>query len=239
MMPTRLPATWPLGRCFEVIVLNLYLVPKSGAALEPAKMAAALAWLADEDIVGAEPTTDGELAPGPAVRRLFHDDALEWLLPAELTFDGLKAVHSGAQRFLPETVDAFEDARCTLCGDTLDVDVLATDLERLLVFPVDRFAHLCPSCRTELTLKEIDFGQPTMVAHDWILVEGAATTRLSQRVLDQLGKLLGSPLVIVPEVFEDADFDGDAGFAPAKDQSRRSRGGGAKSSGGQRKKRGR
>lgn len=217
-------------------MLNLYLVPKSGAALDPSRVAAALAWLADEDIVGAEPTADGELAPGPAARRLFHDDAAEWLLPAELTFDGLRMVHSGAPRFLPETVDTFEDARCTLCGDTLDVDVLATDLERLLVFPVDRFEHLCPSCRTSLSLKEIDFGQPTMVASDWFLLEGAATTRLSQRVLDQLGRLLGASLVIVPEVFEDADFDGDSAFAPAKDQARRARRGGGRESGGKRKR---
>lgn len=213
-------------------MLNLYLVPRSGAVLEPERVTAALAWLAEEAMVGPSPSAEGEWAPGTGARRLFHDDASEWLLPAELTYDGLRFVHSGAPRFLPETVDVFENATCAECGDGLDVDTLATDLERLLVFPVDRFEHVCPSCRSALGLKDIDFGQPTAVAHDWILVEGAATSRLAPRVLDQLGRLLGGPLVVVPEVLEDADHDADALRAPSK----QSRSRGRREAGGRRKR---
>lgn len=148
--------------------------------------------------------------PGAAVRRLFHESVAERHLPAELTFDALQLVRTGAARFLPEAVEIFEQAQCPDCGDPLDAQVLADDLHRLLVFPIEQFRHLCPSCRRDLSLREIDFGQPTAIAQEWLLIEGLVTQRLSPNVLQHLQRLLGQPLVVVPELLEEAGFEAPA-----------------------------
>ncbi len=203
-------------------MLNLYLAPRSGKAPMPADDAIddVLAFLADQRLIG-NPLGADAFAPGVAVAALFHGDADELLLPAELTFESLSVHRSNRARFLPVEVpaDEFEAAVCTLCDEPVDTDALLDALEVLVYRPVERFDYLCPSCRTALTLWQIDFGQPTAVARFWIKIEGAAFGRLTAAVVEQIARRLGHPLVIVPEVPED-DIDD---WVPAR-RMRRGRG---------------
>ncbi len=202
-------------------MLNLYLAPRSARALVPEANAvdAALEFLEREGLVGSE-TTDHDRPPGANVAALFHVDAHDGLLPAELTFDGLSVGSAPTPRFLPELQKAVEfHPSCTVCGDGLDSKPLDEALVRLGYFAVERFALLCPSCRTELTLKQVDFGQTTAIARWWLYIEGAATSRLNAALLDQLERLLGLPLVVVPEVPEEQVED----WVPARRALRRRR----------------
>lgn len=183
-------------------MLNLYLAARGGTAVSAEAEARLMAFLQGEGLVGPEGTS-GEYPPGDEVRWLFNDDAHEALLPAELTFESLVVGRSGRPRFLPESVESFEEATCTVCEDPLRAADLADELARLTVFPVDRFEFTCPSCRTPLTIKQIDFGQPTVVTQFWLFIEGVGTSRLSTRLLDRLERESGIALVIVPEVVED------------------------------------
>lgn len=185
-------------------MLNLYIAPKSGRAVRPADAAvdALVRRLLEANIIGAE--ADGAHPPGTDVAGFFHPDASDSHLPAELTFDALRVHLETKPRFLPPDNGAgFPDARCTMCGDTLDPDVLQGAVERLRYFPVDRFELRCPSCRNDLRIGDVDFGQPTIVARFWLFVEGAATSRLSPSLLDEMSRVLGVPLTVVPEVPEE------------------------------------
>jgi uncharacterized protein YlaI len=183
-------------------MLNLYLAVRGTVAVDAEVETRLLAFLTDALLIGAL-GPEGDYAPGPEVQWIYSDDAHETLLPAELTFESLSVGRSARPRFLPEAVEAFEEAKCLVCDDPLNVDELADELTRLAVFPVDRFEHLCPSCRTPLTIKQVDFGQPTAVSCFWLFIEGAGTSRLSVRLLERLSKTCGSALVVVPEVLED------------------------------------
>lgn len=184
-------------------MLNLYLAPRSGKAPSPSEAAvdAVVAFLAQQRIIG-NPLSPTSYAPGQAVAALFHDDATELLLPAELTFESLSINRSRKPRFLPRQmpVEGYVDAVCTVCDEPVDVDALADALEELVYRPIDRFSYTCPSCRTPLELREVDFGQPTAVARFWLTIEGAAFGRLTAAVVDQIERRLGMPLVVVPEV---------------------------------------
>ncbi|MEZ4470231.1 MAG: hypothetical protein R3F60_05385 [bacterium] len=196
-------------------MLNLYLAARNGGALD---LDAALAFLLAEGFV-APPSAEGDHPPGPGVARLFDENAHDELLPAELTFGGLRAVDRGRPTFLPEEqpVDRFKTPRCTLCGDDIDLDDLDRALAEIAFRPVGRFGYICPSCRTDLAVGDIDFGQPTVVARQWLYLESVGTSRLSPRVVDALGKAAGAPLVVVPEVPED-DVDE---WVPVRQQRRR------------------
>ena len=187
-------------------MLNLYLAPRSGKAPMPADDAIddVLAFLADERLIG-NPLDRDSFAPGVAVAAWFHSDADDLLLPAELTFESLSVHRSRRARFLPVEVpaDEFEAAACTVCGEPADINALLDALEVLVYRPIERFDYICPSCRTPLTLREIDFGQPTAVARFWLKIEGAAFGRLTGAVVEQIARRLGQPLVIVPEVPEE------------------------------------
>ncbi len=204
-------------------MLNLYLAPRSGKAPMPADEAIddVLAFLADERVIG-NPLGPEAYAPGVAVSALFHPDADELLLPAELTFESLSLHRARRPRFLPVEVpaDEFEAAVCTVCEEPIDVDALLAGLEELVYRPIERFAYTCPSCRTDLSLFQIDFGQPTAVARFWIKIEGAAFGRLTPAFVEQLARRLGHPLVVVPEVPED-DIDD---WVPARRARRGRRG---------------
>ncbi len=184
-------------------MLNLYLATKGTVSVAPEAEASLLAFLVEAQLVG-EQTEDGEWTPGNEVAWLFNDEAHEALLPAELTFGSLSIERSARPRFLPEVTEVFEEARCTVCGDPLNLDQLSDELSRLSLFPVERFGLECPSCCTRLGVKAIDFGQPTAVTDFWIYIEGAGTSRLAHRVLERFAKLLGQPLVVVPEVVDEA-----------------------------------
>jgi hypothetical protein len=199
-------------------MLNLYIAPKSGRAIRPSDAAidALTKLLTEEAIIGAE--ADGAHPPGRSVSALFHPDAFDTHLPAELTFEALTVHVETKPRFLPPHPGAgFPEARCTLCGDTLDVDALEAALERLKYFPIDRFELRCPSCRSDLRIADIDFGQPTVVARFWLFIEGAATSRLNPSLMDEMSRTLGVPLVVVPEVPEE-DVDD---WVPARKRPKR------------------
>lgn len=199
-------------------MLNLYIAPRSGKAPRPSEAAvdALVVRLVGGRIIGDE--IDGVHPPGREVATFFHRDAGETCLPAELTFDGL-TIHLGTRaRFLPPDNGAgFRTARCTVCGDELDEGPLERALDRLRYVPVERFELTCPSCRTALRLGQIDFGQPTAVARFWLFVEGAGTSRLNPVLLEEMSRVLGFPLVVVPEVPEEDVAD----WVPARRRRRR------------------
>lgn len=183
-------------------MLNLYLAPRSRRAPVPedAAVDAAIRFLQENGVIGEAASPD-EYPPGRDVANLFPSDADDHLLPAELTFEAWHVHRARRATFLPELpqADGFPGATCTICGDEIDPAGLAEALGRLDVFPVHRFTYTCPSCRTELELRDIDFGQPTALARFWFLIEGAAFSRLTPALLERLGKVLGTPLQVVPE----------------------------------------
>lgn len=201
-------------------MLNLYIAPRSGRATRPTDMAieALVQQLRDEQIIG--PEVDGAHPPGNGVSALFHPDASDTHLPAELTFDALTVHVETKPRFLPpHNAQGFPQARCTFCGDELDDEPLEKAIDRLKYFAVERFELRCPSCRNDLRIADIDFGQPTVVARFWLFVEGAATSRLNPSLLESLSRTLNLPLTVVPEVPEDDVSD----WVPARRWPRRGR----------------
>ena len=183
-------------------MLNLYLAVRHTIPVSAEAEARIVAFLQQAEFIGA-PNPEGDYPPGAEVGWLFNEDAHEALLPAELTFGSLSIGRSARPRFLPDTPEGFEDARCSVCDDPLDRVPLAEALGRLSVFPVDRFTLLCPSCRTELTIKQVDFGQPTAISMFWVFIEGVGTGRISTRIIERLSRHAGVPLILVPEVVED------------------------------------
>lgn len=184
-----------------VLMLNLYLTPRGHKGMIPTDEAIekATAFLTRAGIIGD--VQDEAWTPGPQTAQLFHHEAYDDLLPAELTFDALKVETVTRQRLLPRNHgEGFPHAMCTVCGDEIDEELLEPALARLNYFPVDRFELRCPSCRTDLELRQIDFGQPTALARFWIFIEGAGTSRLDHGLIDKLGRVLGCALVVVPEV---------------------------------------
>ncbi len=181
-------------------MLNLYLTPRS-AGLCPSEEAinSVLQFLNQHDLIGEE--VDGAFSPGMEVAEWFNLDARDDLLPAELTFESFSVQTRSKPCFLPEAQpgESFV-ACCKICGDALDGGPLDEALARLGFFPVNRFQYDCPSCRTCLGLKEIDFGQNVAEARFWFFLEGAATSRLKGGLLDILGRKLGSNLLVIPEV---------------------------------------
>lgn len=186
-------------------MLNLYLAPRSAKAPRPddAMVDAAVEFLVKEGFVVPTRQQD-HFAPGPSVSALFNDDNLD-LLPAELTFEELRIEAAPRAQFLPQNVpiEAFVDAGCSVCGDDIDLDELEDALSRVGIFPIERVTYQCPSCRTDLTVRDIDFARPTAVARFWFFIQAAATGRLRTGVIDRLGKALGLPLMVVAEVPDD------------------------------------
>lgn len=193
-------------------MLNLYLAPRSGRALVDLALQNAEQFLRGHGLIGGE-GMDGDFIPGPRVARLYNKDAHEDLLPAELTFDGLRIVSRPRPFFLPmhQPVDAFDAPLCEICEDMIDLDGLDESLAEIAFRPVDRFAYQCPSCQSTLRIDQIDFGQEVAVAAQWIFIEGAGTSRLNPKLIEALGRAMGTALVIVPEVPEDDLHD----WAPA------------------------
>jgi hypothetical protein len=182
-------------------MLNLYIAARGTRTPVPTEEAidATLAELRRLGVVGV--FADGAWSPGPGAARLFRENTHDDYLPAELTFDALSVHTMPRPRFLPrDQGHGFPQARCRMCGDLLDEDALDESLRRVEFFPVDRFELRCPACRSDLGLRDIDFGQATGVARFWIFVEGAATSRLNGALVDQLSRLLGVGLSVVPEV---------------------------------------
>ncbi|MBU0550659.1 hypothetical protein KKF91_08360 [Myxococcota bacterium] len=197
-------------------MLNLYLAPKHRNRPPDEAIEAIIDFLVEHDFVGDE--VDGSFTPGIEACELFHTDMHEHLLPAELTFDALSVQTSDKPKFLPLAQPAAEfiGSTCKLCGDLLDEAPLEEALARLAYVPTSRFAYACPSCQSELSLKDIEFNQNTSVARFWIFIEGAATSRLRQSVLDHLGRLLGVELIVVPEVPDEREED----WVPAMSRKR-------------------
>ena len=182
-------------------MLNLYLAPRGFRAPVPAEpaIAALTAWLQEEELVGA--FADGAYAPGRAVSRLFHQDALETHLPAELTFDALRLVIQPRARFLPERwAPGSVRAACGECGDPLDPLDVEDAIARLRYLPPERVSVSCPACRAVLGLRQLEFEHPMAWSRFWIFIEGAGLSRLNPSLLDRMGRLLGVHLAVVPEV---------------------------------------
>ncbi|MFN3202287.1 MAG: hypothetical protein ACE366_28035 [Bradymonadia bacterium] len=199
-------------------MLNLYLTPRGLKGLVPTEEAIeqVLDFLKRVDIIGDH--HDGAYTPGAQTAQLFHHDAYDDLLPAELTFDALRVETVSRARLLPRNHgEGFPHTLCGVCGDEIGDDVLQPALGRLNYFPIDRFELRCPSCGSDLKLKEVDFGQPTAMARFWIFIEGAGTSRLDTALLDKLGRILGLNLTVIPEVPEDLAED----WVPARRAGRR------------------
>jgi hypothetical protein len=182
-------------------MLNLYLAPRGSKAPVPNTGAvdALFSQLREAGILG--PHGDEGWVPGPGVASLFHADAAESHLPAELTFDALEVGGATRARVLPDLPDVLAaQARCGGCSDLLQPYEVEDALRRLKYLPIERFQVTCPGCRATLSFKEIDFAQPVAVARWWIRIEGAGTGRVNPGLLEKMGRILGLNMTVVPEV---------------------------------------
>ena len=199
-------------------MLNLYIAPRGFRAWDPPGLLVdeVVLLLQQDGVIGRR--ADGAYAPGRDVAQLFHKDACDSLLPAELTFDAL-TVHSAKRAtLLPrDHGEGFTLAECKLCAAELSAEELETPIAKLRYYPVDRFELQCPSCGSDLALANIDFGQPVAVARFWLFIEGAATARLNSSILVRVSRCLGRPLIVVPEVPEEDIED----WVPARRRRRR------------------
>ncbi|MEE2789663.1 MAG: hypothetical protein VX589_20150 [Myxococcota bacterium] len=186
-------------------MLNLYLTPKSRHAPIPSEDAIqnAIKFLKDEGIIGPE-VGPNEYSSGNHVSIFFHSDADQHFLPAELTFESWSINQVKAARFLPQDQDTsdFDETVCSVCQEPIDGHAFDSALDQLDFLPVNRVRYSCHCCQSEVPFAELDFGQVTAVARFWFFVEGVAWGRLNQALLDELGRILGFPLVIVPEVIQ-------------------------------------
>ena len=182
-------------------MLNLYLAPRGFRAPVPAESAvtALTEFLVNEGLVGR--FDDAGYAPGPSVSRLFHADALDSHLPAELTFDALRIVSVPRARFLPENAPPGTlRAACGECGDVLEPEAIDEAISRLRFLPPERVTLTCPGCRAVSELRTVEFEHPVAFARFWIFIEGAGLSRLNHGLVERMGRLLGVQLVVVVEV---------------------------------------
>ena len=186
-------------------MLNLYLTSKSRnkPRPEPHALEQALKFLGDEGIIG--PSLGGdEYSSGNHASIFFHSDADQHFLPVELTFESW-SVHEGSRDvFLPidQDLEEFDRTVCSVCEEPVDFRLFKNVLDRLDILPVDRVTYACPCCQSEVPFVELDFGQTTAVARFWFFVEGAVSSRLNQSIVDELSKILGFQLIVVPEVIQ-------------------------------------
>ena len=195
-------------------VLNLYLAPKSGKSPIPSDEAIrrCLSYLAERGIIGPE-ITPSEYAAGPMAARIFHPDAEDYYVPAELTFESLTVQKVKKVTFLPEAQDLheFHSVTCPICEDDMDPLAFKDALDRIVFFPLDAVLYDCPSCQSEMAFRDLSFGQNVAFARFWFHLEGVAFDRLQTQFVDALAKQLGVPLIVVPEVIDD---QADAWAAP-------------------------
>ena len=187
-------------------MLNLYLAPKSSKAPKPTQEAleSALEFMRSQGVLGAS-FGPGEYAPGDNAATLFHADADQHLLPVELTYEALY-VHLGMRpEFLPRDQDPaeFDRAQCSVCDEPVHGKTFEECFDKLDLFQVDRVDYECACCLSRYPFAELNFGQPTVVASFWLLIEGAAFSRLNTNFLEHVSKLLGLSLIVVPEVLDD------------------------------------
>ena len=198
-------------------MLNLYIAPKGTKAPVPSPDAvdALIQQLIEAGILGAR-GEDGWV-PGPGVSSLFHADAMDTCLPAELTFDSLEVGASPRPRVLPDLPDVLaSQARCGGCGDVLDAAEVEDALRRTRYMPLERLEVSCPGCRSTLNFNGIDFGQVVSAARWWLRVEGAGTGRVSPGFIEKVGRALGLRVVVVPEVIAEVVED----WVPARRKGR-------------------
>ena len=187
-------------------MLNLYLAPKSGKSPVPTSEAIVdtINYLKDRGIIGPK-IANTEYAAGPMASRIFHPDAENHYVPAELTFESLTVETVRRVTFLPEAQDIYEyhSVKCPVCADDMDVEGFQDALDRLAFFPVDSISYECPSCQSELGLRELQFGQNVGFARFWLFLEGVAFGRLRSQFVDALARKLELPLLVIPEVIDD------------------------------------
>lgn len=198
-------------------MLNLYIAPKGTKAPIPGAAAvdALIQQLIEADILG--PRGEDGWVPGPGVSSLFHVDATETCLPAELTFDALDVGTSPRPRVLPDQPDVLAaQARCGGCGDALDPTQVEDALRRARYSPLERLEVSCPGCRNILNFSEIYFYQVVVAARWWLRIEGAGTGRVSPGFVEKVGRALGLKVVVVPEIISEAVED----WVPARRRGR-------------------
>ena len=145
--------------------------PKSGKSPVPTSEAIVdtINYLKDRGIIGPK-IANTEYAAGPMASRIFHPDAENHYVPAELTFESLTVETVRRVTFLPEAQDIYEyhSVKCPVCADDMDVEGFQDALDRLAFFPVDSISYECPSCQSELGLRELQFGQNVGFARFWL-----------------------------------------------------------------------
>ena len=191
-------------------MLNLYLVPRHS---KPVHFDAALRerledTLREMGIIGRA-LSSNEFAPGLGVAKLFHLDAEQHVLPGELTFESLSLISEGRSQFLPRDAapGAFDGAECPGCEDVVEPDAIDMALDKMGIFPIASVRYSCASCCIDIPFSDLVFSQVTAVANAWIFIEGVAFGRLNLSIVERLSKLIGHPLMIVPEVPEQSMED--------------------------------
>ena len=186
-------------------VLNLYLVPRHSKPVRftPTLRSRLEQTLREMGIIGRALSTE-EFAPGLGVANLFHIDAEQHVLPGELTFESLSLISHERPHFLPRVAEpgAFDGAECPICDDVVDPQAIDLALDKLNFFSIESVRYSCPSCCVDVPFSDLAFGQVTAVANAWIYIEGLAFGRLKWGIVDHLSKVIGHPLIIVPEVPE-------------------------------------
>ncbi len=202
-------------------MLNLYLTPLHHPTYQPSaqQIQTLKEFLIFQQIIHPNPIEKDRLfsfSSGLESKQLFNDDAIDALLPAELTFEKLEMIQSEKPLFLPRSREVPFELACKQCHDSIETSDFYQALEQyekylsldMMQYP---FTIECISCQMNLTAKQIEFNQDVAWSSAWILIEEICSTRHNQRLIKEIGRIWGHELGVIPEHIEDAmdDFHED------------------------------
>jgi hypothetical protein len=202
-------------------MLNLYLTPLHHPTYQPstAQVQTLKEFLIFQQIIHPEPIEAEQafaFSSGLESKQLFNDDAIEALLPAELSFEKLEIVQSEKPLFLPRSREVAFELACKQCHDSIERSAFYKALDQyekylsldILQYP---FTIECISCQMNLTAKQIDFNQEVAWSSAWIFIEEIGSTRLNHRLIKEISRIWGHELGVIAEHIEDEldDFSQD------------------------------
>lgn len=141
-------------------------------------------------------TAQASFTPGIGVIGLFNQEAIDSLLPAELTFESLSICQAPQPELIPLELDD-RAAFCPHCEDQFPEREIVATLSQLNFLSLDQCAAFCESCQSEHMLRRVVFEPPSQFARFWLLLDQVGSTRLNPSALREWSALLGCPLQLL------------------------------------------